>query len=200
MTTNTHASPAAEVWRRFAGMFGADTVARKFGDTIPEEWHAMLSRLNEYQIQRGIRMLAYSGKAHVPSLPEFVKLCRDAEHDRELTSKPALPNPDAFQGSDWEAVANLHLLKHIRTQVAKSSQCYGRGPSYGAMKDKEQLADKVPDASPEFVRNVGILVRFKNLWTEQMKLSANAEGVPIPEQQEVWHECMKRAESEIACA
>lgn len=198
MTQNYQHSPATEVWRRFAGMFGRDAVARKFGETIPDEWHAMLSKLNEYQVQRGIRMLAYSGKAHVPSLPEFVKLCRDAEHDREITDQPALPNPDRWQGDEWLAAANRHLLGYITRVVSADPKIFGRGPSYMAMKDPKRMHDKILDASPEHVRNVNTLVKFKNLWAEQMRLSANADGVPIAEQQEVWRECMKRAEAEIA--
>lgn len=43
-----------------------------------------------------------------------------------------------------------------------------------------------------------ILVRYKNLWAEQMRLDDTGEGVPISEQREVWTECMRRAEEEIA--
>jgi hypothetical protein len=174
MNPNTHDSPATEVWRRFAGMFGRDAVARKFGETIPDEWHAMLSRLNEFQVQRGIRMLAYSGKGHVPSLPEFVKLCRDAEHDREVTDQPALPNPDGWKGDEWAAAANIHLLGVVTRAVMERR-------SFDA-------------------RQTRILVKFKNLWADQIRLSAIDGGVPISEQQEVWAECMKRAEAEITSA
>lgn len=200
MTQNSQHSPATEVWRRFAGMFGADALERKFGRSIPDEWTAMLSRLNEYQIQRGIRMLAYSGKGHVPALPEFVKLCRDAEHDRELTSRPALPNPDAFQGTDWDSAANRHLLGHITRHIPKNRQRYGQGASYAAMKDPNQKTEKNLDASPEFVRNVHTLVAYKNRWADMMRAAAGPDGVPIDEQQEVWNECMRLAEAEIASA
>lgn len=47
-------------------------------------------------------------------------------------------------------------------------------------------------------RETRILVRYKNLWAQQMRLDDSGEGVPIPEQQEVWAECMRRAEAEIA--
>src|SRR3954468_12717023 len=97
MNQTSQQSAATEVWRRLIGMFGADAVERKFGREIPAEWTAMCSRLNEFQIHRGIRQLAYSGKAHVPSLPEFVKLCRDAEHD----IKP--PTPHAALTQETEA-------------------------------------------------------------------------------------------------
>lgn len=111
---------------------------------------------------------------------------------------PIMPVGDGWPGDDWLAAANQHLLKYIRTQLAADSQRYGRGPSYRAMTEPARVADKTLDAAPEFVRNVNTLVKYKNIWTDQMRLSATADGVPIEEQQEVWAECMKRAEAEIA--
>ncbi len=105
---------------------------------------------------------------------------------------------DGWRGDDWLAAANTHLLKHIRTSLAANAHRYGRGPGYQAMTDVARTANKTLDASPEFVRNVNTLVKFKNLWADQMRLSATSDGVPIVEQQEVWAECMKRAEAEIA--
>lgn len=113
---------------------------------------------------------------------------------------PIMPPDDGWRGDDWLAAANQHLLKYIRSQLAADSKRYGRGPSYEAMRDPARLADKVLDASSEHTRNVSTLVRFKNLWADQMRLSATKDGVPIAEQQEVWRECMKRAEAEIASA
>lgn len=113
---------------------------------------------------------------------------------------PTKPRDDGWRGDDWDAAANMHLLKHIRTRTAGNSQCYGCGPSHAAMTDVARAKEKNLDASPEFTRNVQTLVRFKNLWAEQMRLSATKDGVPVPEQQEVWRECMKRAEAEIASA
>jgi hypothetical protein len=173
MMQNSQPSPATEVWRRFAGMFGADAVERKFGPKIPDEWTAMLSRLNEFQVQRGVRMLAYSGKSHVPSLPEFVKLCRDAEHDRELSDRPALPAPP--NGFDnWAEEANIHLLGVV-TRAVRDHRSYN--PT-----------------------QTNILVAYKNRWAGMMRAAAGPDGVPIDEQQEVWDECMRLAEAEIASA
>lgn len=113
---------------------------------------------------------------------------------------PMKPRDDGWRGDDWDAAANMHLMKHVRTRTAGNSQCYGRGASYTALTDVARVKETNLDASPEFVRNVQTLVRFKNLWAEQMRLSATPEGVPVPEQQEVWRECMSRAEAEIAAA
>lgn len=198
MSTHTQPSPAAEVWRRLIGMFGADAVARKYGQGVPDEWKAMLMRLNEHQVQRGVRMLAYSGKSNVPSLPEFVKLCRDAEHDREVNDQPALPNPAAFAGDQWDSAANHHLHAYISRMVAAKPKRYGQGPSYEAMADQKRLGDKVLDASPEFVACVQVLVGYKNGWANDMREEAIAGAVPVERQKAYWADCMRRAEEQIA--
>lgn len=199
MNAKLQYSPAAEVWRRFCGMFGAESVERKYGKTIPPEWKAMLGRLKELEVDRGIRRLAYSGKPHVPSLPEFVKLCRtigDSSIDEGPRSAAALPAP-ANDDDPWLTAANQHLLKYITTRVSADPRCFGQPASYAGM--KISTAPNA-DASPEFARAVGILVRYKNLWADQMRLDATDDGVPSTEQRDVWNECMRRAEEEIANA
>lgn len=195
--SSSQPSRAAEVFRRMIGMFGRDPVARKYGEGIPEEWAAMLLRLNEHQVQRGIRMLAYSGKSHVPSLPEFVKLCRDAEHDRELNDRPALPNPAAFSGDEWDEAGSRHLMGYITRAVAESPRRYGDGPSYTAMTDLKRTADKLLDASPEFVACVQVLVSYKNGWAQDMR-DESTDGPPsLDRQKTYWDDCMERAEEQI---
>src|SRR5581483_9576020 len=124
MTPNTQPSRASEIWKRFAGMFGADALERKFGKTPPPEWHVMLSRLKDFEVDRGVRRLAYSGKNHVPSLPEFTKLCRMVADDTvdEGPQRLALPNPDTFQGDGWDISGNVRLLKFITTLLARNSK------------------------------------------------------------------------------
>ena len=196
MTQNSQQSAATEIWRRLAGMFGADAIERKYGREIPYEWIAMCGRLNDFQLQRGIRQLAYSGKQHVPTLPEFVKLCRDAEHDvRPPRQHPALTD-QSTETDPWGWLANRRLLKYITTVVSADPRRYGRPASYDAMKDPR--AGPNADASPEFVRNVHVLVAFKNRWADLMRQSATAEGVPIAEQEACWNECVRMAEAEIA--
>lgn len=180
MTQNSQQSAATEVWRRFSGMFGADAVERKYGREIPQEWVAICTRLNEYQLQRGIRQLAYSGKQHVPSLPEFVKLCRDGEHDvKPAQQHPALTHQAGPQDDPWGWLANRRLLKHITTVVPKDPTCYG------------------PRDTPSFELNVKVLVAFKNRWADLMRESATAEGVPIADQEASWNECIRMAEEQI---
>lgn len=180
MTQTSQQSAATEVWRRFTGMFGADALERKFGPSIPDEWTAMLSKLNGYQVQRGVRQLAYSGKAHVPSLPEFVKLCRDAEHDpKPVPAHPALTE-DA-QWDRWALAGNRRLMGEITRRIAPPDpRRYGH---------RSQLS---------FAENINTLVAMKNRWVELMQAAATDDGVPPDEQNQCWNECMKQAEEIIA--
>lgn len=171
MTQPSPQSPATEVWRRFSGMFGADAVERKYGPAIPDEWHAMLARLNDHQVQRGVRQLAYSGRSHVPSLPEFVKLCRDAEHD----IRPPVPHP-AIAAPEWDRwllAGNRRLLGYITRKIPESPHRYDHS---GVMP----------------------LVAMKNRWVEIMQGAAGPEGVPPDEQNQCWAACMREAEEIIA--
>jgi len=86
---------------------------------------------------------------------------------------PSMPAHDGFRGDNWTIASNLHFLAYI----LRAAQ--GRRKVIGT----------------------DIFVRHKNLWAEQMRLSADPKGeVPVAEQKEVWAECMKRAEEEIAGA
>lgn len=91
MKTHDTSSRCSDLWQRLIGLFGADAVRRKFGDSPPPEWVSVIASLDDFQLQRGMRRLVYSGKAHVPTLPEFVKLCRTVGIEDEGPSEPAGP-------------------------------------------------------------------------------------------------------------
>lgn len=195
-------SRASEVWRRLVGMFGGDAVERKFGPKPPPEWVGMLARLNDLQIDRGIRRLAYSGKPHVPSLPEFTKLCRAIGDDVDEGDRPqrALPKPEDVEWCPWDMVANRFLLGHIAKQLSKDPKHYGRPASYRALKASDEVLNQLGldkhnlDASPEFVDRVHALVAAKNAWADDMRdLAVNGE-VPVETQKAVWHDLIGRAE------
>ncbi len=64
---NTPQSRADELWQRFVGLFGGESVKRKFGDDPPDEWVGVLAQLSDYQLERGMRRLLRSGKSTPPS-------------------------------------------------------------------------------------------------------------------------------------
>lgn len=210
---NPNASPshsrASEIWKRLAGMFGGESVERKFGVTPPPEWVVMLSRLKDFEIDRGLRRLAYGGSRGVPSLPEFTKLCRAVGGDEFEDGQPGVPRlpsgPDSWDDKPWEKVGNRYLLGYLAKTLQENPQRYGTRASAAAMRMNDDelrragLHRKQLDASPEFIANLDALVRAKNAWVEDMKdLAANGRGEVDPKlQKAIWVDYMARAELEI---
>lgn len=181
MTPNSEPSRASEIWKRFAGMFGADALERKFGKSPPPEWVAMLSRFNDFEIDRGVRRLAYSGKAGVPSLPEFTKLCRMVADDAvdEGPRLPALPKTDTQEFDDMAIAANIRFLKYVTTRLAARPRAWG-APGSAQQAEATRIA-----------------VRYKNAWAQDLR----EWGTPNPtleEQNTAWEGCMARAEFDIS--
>jgi hypothetical protein len=163
------------LWRRFGGLFGGDAVERKFGPNPPVEWVEMVGRMNDFELQRGLRRLVASGKAHVPTLPEFVKLCRAVGDDAEFGGSKAtnaLPAPPPAITDVWGSAANTHLLGYVLGHAKDF-----RGPDCG--------------------RRTEILVRWKNEWARLMRDSDESER-EVPAQKSLWAACMNQAETEIA--
>jgi hypothetical protein len=168
-------------------MFGGDAVERKFGLTPPPEWIAMIARLSDFQIQQGIRRLAYSGKAHVPTLPEFARMCREIGGEYEEGPKrPALPAPKPLQYDGWAMVANIRFWKYITHRLTEAPRAWG------------------PAGSVQQQEATQVAVRYKNAWAQDMRES----GESAPETGEIifpdhssqgrsFAECMRRAEVEI---
>lgn len=111
---------------------------------------------------------------------------------------PSKPRDDGFLGDDWDAAANRHLLAYIGKRLSTSSMAYGEGPSYEGMADPARAHLANADADPKFITNVHTLVAYKNRWADMMRAAADQDGVPIDEQQEIWTECMRLAEVDIA--
>lgn len=179
-------SRAAEVWQRFAGLFGAESLKRKYGTSPPGEWVGVLGRLDARELERGMRRLVHSGRDQLPTLPAFVRLCRsfgsDDINEGPSQQRPALPNP--VNGVDaWLERANHHLLAHIMRCVQSNPLWYGRRES------------------DEMHRAMTALVRAKNTWAEEMRdLAANQEGglVDAELQKSCWADYINAAEREVA--
>jgi hypothetical protein len=173
-----------QVWSRLAGCFG-EALARKFGDDPPPEWRSAIGELNDYQLAQGMRRLKYSGKAHPPALPEFVKLCRTIGHADDIPDQPPPSGTSAlaYQGPEmdaWEILANRRLMQYITTKIPEKPRRYG--DPFSPLQEKNTLT----------------LVAFKKRWAELMRTCADKDGVPIPEQEAIWGECMRMAEETIA--
>lgn len=208
MTPNENSQPSRvdAVWKHMVGMFGGDAVERKYGKLPPAEWKVMISRLKEFEVDRGIRRLAYSGKPHVPSLPEFTKLCRavaDDEHD-DGPQRAALPNPDTFAGDGWDIAGNMRLLKHITTALAAQSNALGEVPEIQREYKNGQFVRLKSVPSAQQVETTAILVAYKKAWSQDMREWGVNETTgemiqpPMPAQDAAWNSCMQRARADIA--
>lgn len=173
--TSADSSRTAELWQRMGGLFGADALERKFGREIPTEWRGIVERMPIPELERGMRRLVYSGKAHVPTLPEFVKLCKAVGDDQEFggpkQSGPLLEGPPPVT-DNWGAAANTHLL----AEVYKNPRRF---------------------ATPDCDRITMILVRWKNEWARLMRDASDEDREPSA-QKALWRACMTQAEAEIA--
>lgn len=188
MNPDSNNSRGNDVWRRFAGLFGGDAIMRKFGKDIPPEWTSVLSKLKDFELDRGMRRLVHSGRDGVPSLPAFVKLCRTIQEDGvEEGPRPiALPNPDNWQGDKWDIAANLRLMSYLMRQVVKRTRVFG-----------------APN-SPQMKRATDILVGYKKRWSALMRdWDVNRETgeiiePPLEDQNASWGGLIESAEAEIA--
>jgi hypothetical protein len=188
------------LWRGFVGMFGGDVVRRRYGDTAPAEWEAMIGNLKDYELERGMRRLVYSGKTAPPSLPEFLRLCRtvgDADGVDDVTRQARPGVPDHWSGDGVDAAANRHLLAYLVRAMAQDPRRYGRPASELAMRLEQRERSSNADASQEFVDNVHVLVRAKALWAEEMRAMPAADRTALC-QRELWTQFMAAAEHQIS--
>lgn len=186
------------------GMFGGDAVERKYGKLPPAEWKAMLSRLKDFEIDRGVRRLAFSGKQHVPTLPEFTKLCRMVADDDidEGPQRLALPAPTTWQGDAWDIESNQRLWKFLTVTLTARSNALGKVlPCERVLHRRTgEFLHLRSQASDEQTWSTEVLVGYKKAWAQDMReYAADHDGkLPATEyRQRTWDECMTRAMTEI---
>jgi hypothetical protein len=169
---------AGELWVRFAGMFGAETLSRKYGDRPPEEWVKVVGKLRRPEFERGLRRMLHSGKPHIPTLPEFLRLCREVGGDDSggnpeplKLSAPLQPPPDKIVRE-----ASKNLLR----EILRAGHRWG--PERGDRAGRHE-ADTL------------IIVRWKNEWVRLMRSADDEERVANHRQW--WRQCMSSAWAEI---
>lgn len=185
---NSPQSRANVVWTRFVGMFGGDSVERKYGKTPPPEWIAMLSRLKQFEVDRGLRRLAYNGDENVPSLPKFTKLCRTVTDDGiEEGPRPiALAAPAAGNFDGWAITSNNRFLKYVTNRLSAHPRAWG-----------------VPGSAQQ-AEATRIAVAYKNAWAQDMREAGLVDTTTgeltraLRQQQDAsWISCMGRVEADI---
>lgn len=151
----------------------------------------MLGRLKDFEIDRGLRRLAYSGKDQVPSLPAFTKLCRTIGDDGidEGPQLIALPPADTMKFDGWDLTANNRFLKYVTKRLTDKTRAWG-----------------LPGSTQQ-AEATRIAVAYKNAWAQDMREGdmvdpATGELVQTSraEQDSSWINCMGRAEADIILA
>jgi hypothetical protein len=176
-TPSQSASRIEALWHRLIGLYGADAVRRKFGDSPPPEWRDAVAQIGDAELQRGLRRLVHGGKAYVPSLPELIKACRTVGQDLESgEGKPyyALPAPEPAITDPWGATANRHLL----AWVLSNNRIFR------------------PTSGNDVAHITAIAVHWKNKWAETMRISTEDERQDGGKA--LWRNCMAQAEREIS--
>jgi hypothetical protein len=168
----TQPSPTEVLWKVFAGMFGGDVIERKYGVKAPEEWVIGIAALRPFEVDRGIKRLRFSGKAHPPTLPEFLRLCREVGgyHDYDQPTPPArqLADESNPEMDVWERVGNQRLWKIVLRECTR----------YNA------------------TRRTAILVKWKKEWAKVMR-GSDKDDWPDGGK-DLWNNCMTQAREEIA--
>lgn len=69
-------------------MYGSRLI-REFGESVPEVWRQAVGSLKRFEVDRGLRRLTTGGSASPPTLPQFMKACKQIGDD-EGTLRPAV--------------------------------------------------------------------------------------------------------------
>jgi len=154
-------------------MFGAETLSRKYGDTPPEDWDLALDSLTGYELQRGIKRLINSGLQNLPSLPQFLKFCRDVggtgDYDGDDWGHIPPPQLTHFEGDKWDIASNFHFFRIVFE-------------AKGRFKPGE----------------LDSLLRFKHAWAQDCREADKGDGVPVSLQKQWWADCMARGRAAVA--
>lgn len=160
------------LWRRLADMFGAERLRKTFGPTPPPTWEQALARLKDFELERGMRRLVYGGKGHIPTLPEFLRMCREVGGEQWADAdKPRIPPAQRIEAPAtprWTVQANLHLLGHITRRPPERN--------------------RMP---------IQPLVDAKNAWAEDMRDAEERGQVPADNGKAWWIETMRNAEAVV---
>lgn len=164
----------ARFWARMGASFGWDRLERTYGASMPDEWREALLQLDDTQYARGLKRLESSGSSYLPTLPEFLSMCRKLTEEDRISPQFRLEPPEK-DSDKWDAAASRHLLAHLLRKVAMF-------PPEGAQ-------------SWGLVRTA-IFVHHKNVWAKTMRQIPPGQIVEGGKEQ--WRTCMKAAEQEIA--
>lgn len=100
-------------------MFGPRFL-RDYGDRAPDVWAKAILGLKDRELQKGLSRLLKGGSGSVPTLPQFVKLCRTIGDDEgPAPQHTALPPPSYHP---IHAHAQQVMLSFLRHKGAASTE------------------------------------------------------------------------------
>lgn len=110
--SKTPSARANEVWRRFAGIYGAPLLEQTYGPTPPPDWQAAIDRLDKTEIDRAIAVCRNTDPIYLPKLGQFERAAKP----------PAKPTPQASTATVAEQltafVANHYHRRLTDLQLA----------------------------------------------------------------------------------
>jgi hypothetical protein len=117
MSESYQSNEAERVWRALSEMYGSKVV-RDFGESVPNVWRSAVGALNRFEIDRGLRRLTMQGGASPPTLPQFIKACKQTGDD-EGTIRPAQDHFLTPPSMDkWREFGNRCLFAYLCTEGA----------------------------------------------------------------------------------
>jgi len=101
---------------KFASQFGEVSYPNGSLTTTARTWAQGLANFNSQQISTGFSRLVATGEEWPPSLPAFVKLCRDekplASYHRMATALPAPPVDPAVVRKNLSEIRKRMSMSH----------------------------------------------------------------------------------------
>ena len=108
-----------------SGMYGT-RLTRDFGESVPDPWASAIRTLNDHEIQRGLRRLANGGSGSTPTLPQFVKACRQIGEDHGPTTPRGAPALPTVRYDDLHTFGQKCLMKFLTDNGSATQQALDR--------------------------------------------------------------------------
>lgn len=100
-------------------MYG-NRLTRDYGDSAPVTWVNAINSLRDYELARGLRNLLAAGSGSPPTLPQFMKACRQAETDGPDRNHSPMRLPKPEYTEPVHAHAQRCLLAYLWEKGAAS--------------------------------------------------------------------------------
>lgn len=97
-------------------MYGSRHI-RDFGESVPDVWRQQIAKLKAHEIERGLRRLTIAGSGSPPTLPQFVKACKEVKEfgaDDTVNYPPGTLIEEKDLRDKWDRFADHLFLNYLR--------------------------------------------------------------------------------------